>query len=63
MKTYIKPTIDFINLKPDERLACNTSGNNCDPCNLLESIIWGLIKYLTCIKIKYPYPASYCRCH
>ena len=32
MKTYIKPTIEFIELKPEERLACESGYSNCGGC-------------------------------
>lgn len=32
MKTYVKPTIEFIELKPEERLACVSGGSTCGGC-------------------------------
>lgn len=33
MKTYIKPTIDFIELKSEERLACTSNGSGSGCCS------------------------------
>ncbi len=33
MKTYIKPTIDFIELKSEERLACTSNGGGSGCCS------------------------------
>ena len=32
MKTYVKPMIEFIELKPEERLACVTGGKTSSGC-------------------------------
>jgi len=32
MKTYVKPMIEFIELKPEERLACITGGTSKTGC-------------------------------
>ncbi|HEX2946626.1 MAG TPA: hypothetical protein VHT96_11800 [Clostridia bacterium] len=33
MKTYTKPTIEFIELKPEERLACESGGSCGGSCS------------------------------
>ena len=33
MKAYIKPTIEFIELKPEERLACESGGSGSGCCS------------------------------
>ncbi len=32
MKVYMKPAIEFIELKPEERLACNSTHNSGGGC-------------------------------
>ncbi len=32
MKTYVKPMIEFIELKPEERLACVSGGSSGSGC-------------------------------
>lgn len=54
MKAYNKPTIEFIELKPEERLACGSSGGGSSyyywRCNARPCWYWWCPTYNRCCK-------------
>ncbi|HEY8350480.1 MAG TPA: hypothetical protein VIM13_11725 [Clostridia bacterium] len=50
MKPYTKPTIEFIELRPEERLACNTGNSSAGCCTGGNNPYQGYYYLLACWK-------------